>query len=94
MASIRNIKKDVDFLISEVIGDCWVYMHFNPGKKLDEVEIVLTKATELRNDLYSRINHPENKKDAKAVKGHYRAISKDLLEGVNGLFEQISSLAK
>lgn len=94
MASIRNLKKDVDFLIDEVIGDCMLYLHFNQGKNKDEIESVLMQSVDLRNGLYTRINHPEGKSDAKQVKLHYKNVVKDLLMGVNGLFEQISKLAK
>ena len=52
MASIRNLKKDVDFLVDEVIGDCMLYLHFNKGKNIDEIESVLKQTVDLRNDLY------------------------------------------
>lgn len=94
MASIRDLKKDVDFLVDEVIGDCMLYLHFNKGKNIDEIESVLKQTVELRNGLYYRINHPDGKGDAKKIKTHYRAIGNDLLAGINGLFEQISKLAK
>ena len=94
MASIRNLKKDVDFLVDEVIGDCMLYLHFNKGKNIDEIEAVLKQTVDLRNGLYDRINHPEGKGDAKQTKTHYKAVVKDLLTGVNDLFEQISKLTK
>ena len=36
MASIRNIKKDIDYLISEVISDCCTFMALYPDKKQEE----------------------------------------------------------
>ena len=94
MASIKNLKKDVDFLVDEVIGDCMLYLHFNQGKNIDEIESVLKQTVDLRNGLYGKINHPEGKGDAKQTKAHFKAVAKDLLTGVNDLFEQISKLAK
>lgn len=94
MASIKNLKKDVDFIIDEVIGDCMLYLHFNQGKNIDEIESVLKQTVDLRNGLYSRINHPQGKNDVKQTKAHFKAIVNDLLTNANGLFEQISKLAK
>ena len=94
MASIKNLKKDVDFIIDEVIGDCMLYLYFNRGKNIDEIESVLKQTVELRNGLYGRINHPQGKGDTRQTKAHYKAIVNDLLTMANGLFEQISKLAK
>jgi len=33
MASIRDIKKDVDFLVGEVISDSFLCLQINTGKK-------------------------------------------------------------
>ncbi len=94
MASVKNLKKDVDFIIDEVIGDCMLYLHFNQGKNIDQIESVLKQTVDLRNGLYTRINHPEGKGDAKQTRAHYKAIVNDLLTKANDLFEQISKLAK
>ncbi len=93
MASIRNLKKDVDFLIDEVIWDCILYTQFNKSKNIDEVEKILTQAVDLRNGLYDRINHPAIE-SPKQTKAYYKNIMKDLLTGMDGLFQQISKLAK
>ena len=33
MASIRRIKRDIDFLANEVISDCYMALYFNDGAK-------------------------------------------------------------
>ena len=38
MANLRVFKKDVIFLVNEVISDCWVYMYFHSDKNLDEAK--------------------------------------------------------
>jgi len=90
MANLRTIKKDIDFLVEEIISDCCLYTNFNPGKKESEVEAILLEAVNLRNDLFDRVNAAPKEK----AKQHYTNISKDLLEGIDKLFEKISGLSK
>ncbi len=90
MANLRTIKKDIDFLVEEIISDCYLFLNFHPGKKEDEVEAILLEAVNLRNDLFERVNAAPKEK----VKQHYAKISKDLLEGVDKLFGKISELSK
>ena len=90
MSSLRTIKKDIDFLVAEVISDCWVFVYLNPNKKTEEALAVINEAVDLRNELYDRVNNP----DKENIKKHYVAINADLLKGVDSLFLKISDLAK
>lgn len=90
MASLRRIKKDIDYLVSEVISDCWVFLYSNPDKNPQEALAIIDDAITLRNDLYSRVNHPNKE----AVKAHYKGVNNDLLSGIDSLFERISAIAR
>jgi cytochrome b involved in lipid metabolism len=90
MANLRKIKKDIDFLINEVISDCYLFLSFHPGGKEQEVETILLEAVNLRNDLYNRVNSAPSEER----KQHYVAISKDLLAGVDKLFVKVSELSR
>lgn len=90
MASIKEIKKDVDYLVSEVISDCWVFIYMNQDKKTEEAVQVISDAIDLRNKLFDKINNPE--KDN--IKKHYKSINQELLTGVDALFNKVSQLAK
>ena len=90
MASIRVIKKDVDFLVSVVISDCWMFVYFNPGKKYEEAVEIISEAVELRNSLYEKINRP----DKANVKKYFKSVNEELLKSVDALFLKISALAQ
>ena len=90
MANLRVFKKDVIFLINEVISDCWVYMYFNGEKNLDEAKKIVADAVELGDNIFEQINHYP-KDDAKK---HFTALNKKLLEGVDALFVRLSELPK
>ncbi|QKG79647.1 hypothetical protein [Tenuifilum thalassicum] len=94
MASRRNLKKDIDYLMSEVISDCYTYMLIHGEKKRDEAIAIIESILEKRNDLIHRIKHPENKSDKKAVKAHYKAIHEDLLKAIDESFSKLSELTK
>lgn len=93
MASLRNIKKDINFLTYEVISDCYTFMYLHPDKKADNAEKIIHKMVEVRNDLIHRINNIQSK-DKKEVKLHFKSIYDDLLKEVDVCFKSLSELTK
>lgn len=93
MASVRELKKDIDYLIFEVISDCFVYSNIHPENKSDELTVLISEAVEFRNDLIARVNNPDGKDNPKIVKTYYKTVAKDLLIGVDKLFERLSTLS-
>ncbi|MDP3453577.1 MAG: hypothetical protein Q8R90_11555 [Bacteroidales bacterium] len=89
MASLKIIKKDIDYLISEVISDCWTFLYINPDKKAEDIVEIINDAVKLRNELFGRVNNP----DKDNIKAHFKAVNQDLLNGVDSLFKRMSSLA-
>ncbi|BDX38786.1 hypothetical protein CYCD_21410 [Tenuifilaceae bacterium CYCD] len=94
MANKRNLKKDVDFLVSEVVSDCYTFMLINGDKNRDKALSIIEGMLEKRNELITRINNPENKEDSKAVKAHYKAIQQDLMVAVDDCFTKLSEITK
>lgn len=94
MASIKHLKKDIDYIVSEIISDCYIYLYFNNNKNEKEIVDIITKSVELRNDLFNRTNNPNKNADKKAFREHYKLIYKDLLENSDNLFGQLSLLSK
>jgi hypothetical protein len=94
MASIRELKKDIDYLIYEVISDCFVFSDLHPEIKSDELSAIISDAVDLRNDMIARVNNPDGKDNPKIVKAYYKALEKDLLTGVDKLFSRLSQLTK
>ena len=94
MASIKNLKKDINYLTSELVSDCYLYMYFHKEKEQDKVVEIIYDAVDLRNNLIQKTNHPENKDDRKALKAHFNNLYKEMLESVDGLFNRLSELTK
>jgi hypothetical protein len=94
MASVRELKKDIDHLLYEVISDCFVFSGLHPDIKTEELTAIISDAVDLRNDLISRVNNPDGKNNPKIVKAYYKSVSRDLLAGTDKLFSRLSELTK
>jgi hypothetical protein len=92
MANIRNLKKDIAFLVSEVISDSQLFILFHPKQNTEAAYSIIEDAVEMYNNMLHRVNHPDGKDNPKLVKQHYKALNDDLLKQTNSLFERISNL--
>ena len=89
--NLRDIKKDIEFLIGDFVDDCILFAMIHPeDEKTTGAEKLIDEACDLANNLFDRVNHP----DKKNVKAHYKAVSQDLLSGMDSLCEKLSALAK
>jgi len=91
MASVRKLKKDIDYLVSEVVADCYTFTYFHPTKQAGAIDII-NEAVTLRNELISRAKTPKGQEDKKVIKAHYNAIWKELFEKVDAMFNKVSQL--
>ncbi|HBZ22130.1 MAG TPA: hypothetical protein DEO60_13445 [Bacteroidales bacterium] len=91
MPSIRKLKKSIDYLIFEVISDCFTFGTIHPEDHAEEVSGIIADAVSLRNDLIRRANNPE-KNDLKSVRTHFQLVEKDLFVGTDKLCTRLSDL--
>ena len=94
MASIRNIKKDIDFLVSEVISDCYTYMMLYNRKNEEKVVGIINDLIISRNKLIERVNNPDKDLDTKQLKQHFKCIYTDVFNFIDSSFSQLSELSK
>ncbi|HNW57141.1 MAG TPA: hypothetical protein PLR88_04650 [Bacteroidales bacterium] len=93
MASVRELKKDIDYLVFEVISDGFAFSQVHEENQPEELSAIITDAVNFRNDLIARVNNPDGKDNPKIVKAYYKTVEKDLLEGVDKLFTRLSALS-
>jgi ribosomal protein S17E len=48
----------------------------------------------MRNEFIDRANNPDGKDNPALVKAYYNALSKELMEKVDGYFEKLSEISK
>lgn len=63
MANKRFIKKDIDFLVGEVISDCYTFMYLNGDKNKEQVVGIMEGIVEKRNELIDKVNRPAKNPD-------------------------------
>lgn len=51
MASLRRVKKDIDYLVSEVVYDCYLALYFHSERR-DAIVAVMEEAVDTRNEFY------------------------------------------
>ena len=88
--NLRTFKKDIDYLIDEVISDCCTFIYINPDKKEAEAMEVINEAIALRDDMLERLN----KIHEKPARPHFKVLKEEFLKKIDVLFEKISELAK
>lgn len=85
--NLRDIKKDIEYIIGEFIDDCTLFITLNPGKNSDEVAKIIDEAVDLYNELKDKINA----KVEGSSKAYYNGIRKELFERTDALCEKLSA---
>ncbi|MGE5394551.1 MAG: hypothetical protein ACM3P1_07375, partial [Candidatus Saccharibacteria bacterium] len=64
MTTRRRLKKEIDYVISDLVLDCMTYTHlYNKPNDEDTLRIIQDTMT-MRNHLRDQVNHPEQKDNA------------------------------
>jgi hypothetical protein len=77
MASIKELKDDINYITYDLLNECFTYKNYHPEKN-GEVDKVIREIVKLRNELIARVNHPEGKDDRKILRAHFNKIRSDL----------------
>lgn len=93
MASLRILKKDIDYLMDEVVTDSYLSLYFHPERK-DQIIKIMEDAVDLRNTLYEQANRPAEKKNQSLVRKHYSQVRRDMFDGIDKLFVRLSEASK
>ena len=94
MASRRRIKKEIDYVISDLVVDCFTYISLYQKPNDEETLQIVQNTLELRNELRNMANHPEKKSDSETAKAYYDNIAKTLIGGINEGYGKLGKLVK
>jgi len=91
MASRKDLKKDIDYLITDLILDCYDCMQEHPEKDFSLYEQVINDAMMLKDDLINRINHfdPESSGNSKP---YFLNLKKDLIVSITQAYEKLKGI--
>lgn len=88
MASVKNLKKDINFVLGDIIEAVYLWELSTPGKPTQDSEALIDEAIVTFDNLMKKVNEKnvENKKE------HFRNINKQLEESAGQLVGKINNL--
>jgi methionyl-tRNA synthetase len=87
MASIRTLKKDLNYLSYELLTEAFAYKHFHSDMEEKKFDEAIRNLVKIRNEILGKINHPEPFESPAEQKQHYRNIHEGMVRLVQVLDE-------
>jgi hypothetical protein len=91
MASKKNLKKDIDYLITDVILDCYACMEEHPEKDFSAYEEIINEIIVMKEELVERINHFDPATHGNS-RYYFMGIKKDLITGATAAYDKLTNL--
>lgn len=90
MASRRNLKKDINYIIGDIFTECLIYKELVPGTDKEAADALIVDLLRIDNDFTARISHTEPGK----AKEYYRALVKDFQKEITQVIDKLTKLKK
>ena len=87
--NLRDIKKDIDDVLSAFIEDCSLVAAVNPKVSEEKASELMDKAIDLYNELRDKAARPDG-----PARAWYNALSKELIERTDALYTELSEAVK
>ena len=91
MASKKNLKKDIDYLITDVILDCYACMEEHSEKSSSAYEEIINDIVVVKEDLLERINHFDAQVHGKS-RTYFLGIKNDLVSAIAEAYDKLTKL--
>lgn len=88
MASIKNLKKDINYVLGDVIEECYVWELTNPKADTKKSDKIIDEAIATFDELIARVHA----KDVENKKEHFKSISVELESRAQKLLNQVNKL--
>lgn len=88
--NLRDIKKDIEYVLSAFVEDCSVVASVNPVVADNSVSELMEEAIDLYNELRDKVNE----KVEGSKKSYYNELRKEILTKTDALYEKLSAAVK
>ena len=88
MANVRNLKKDINYVLGDIIEAVYVWEYSNPSKDTKKSEAIIDEAIAVFDELIEKVNDKtvENKKaHFKGIKDELETKGRELIDKINKL---------
>ncbi len=92
MASIKNLKKEINFLAGELVYECYFTSLLSDSLKKDEVNQLIASTIDYRNNFIAQANHRDGKNNPKLVKTYFKGLRKNLYTELKQLTEKLKAI--
>lgn len=82
MASKRTFKKEINYMVFDVVEECFSIQLYN-GKKTEASNKLIDEVIDFRNAMTSKIHAAKSKKDFPALKNEVEEAAVDFIHKVN-----------
>ena len=88
MANVRDLKKDINYVLGDIIEAVYVWEYSNTYKDTKKSEAIIDEAIETFDELIAKVNT----KNVESPKAHFKAINQELETRGRALIEKINKL--
>lgn len=90
MASRRELKRDISYIIGDIFTECLIYKELVPGTDKQAADEIIIDLLRMDKDFIARISHTEPGK----AKEYYRTLIKDFRNQISDAIGKLTKLKK
>lgn len=88
MANVRDLKKDINYVLGDIIEAAYIWELTNPKKESKETDAIIDDAIATFDELIVKVNQ----KNVENKKKHFKTIQVELEENGRKLVDRINAL--
>ncbi|AUC14520.1 hypothetical protein BTO06_04890 [Tenacibaculum sp. SZ-18] len=88
MASVKNLKKDINYTLGDIIGECNVWELDNPTADTSKSQAIVDEAISTFDELIAKVHA----KDVENKRVHFKSINAELETRANALVDKVNAL--
>ena len=88
MGSVKNLKKDINFVIGDIIEAVYLYEMTSTGKPTEETNAIIDEAIRTFDGLVAKVNA----KNVENKKAHYKLVKEEFEVAANEFLAKVNEL--
>lgn len=92
MASKRELKKDMNSLIFEVVSECYSFADIYPETDYAKADEIIEKAMDIQDETITSINNVDKSLSSKETKKYFNELKTEFIKKVEALFKELDDL--
>ncbi len=92
MTSIKELKKDINYVASELVIECFTYNYLFPEKDNEPLAKIISDSLVMRNELIKQVNQVKPSGENPAKK-QFKDIRKSFTERIEDLVKRLEKLS-